>query len=210
MPRSQQATKVAAETVAGAGRIDLLDGEGRASMQRAVASKHAGAFGAALDARSSDAAVEEPRDRRRLARDAGDRRTAPSPLRQEQVGVAAARGRSAVAHARRASISLRRFGSNETLPPRGLDAGRSPACTSHDRRRWTATVPMTCRWPAPLDQRLGRRRRGDRRRGAVADVVDEVARAVGAVADEGAAGRQVAVDGDGRDVDAVARAAARC
>ena len=40
--------------------------------------------------------------------------------------------------------------------------------------------------------------------GAVADVVDEVAGAVGAVADEGAAGGKLGVDGDGRDVDAVA------
>ena len=46
--------------------------------------------------------------------------------------------------------------------------------------------------------------RAGRARGAVADVVDEVAGAVGAVADEGAAGREVGVDGDGGDVDAVA------
>ena len=37
----------------------------------------------------------------------------------------------------------------------------------------------------------------------MADVVDEIARPVGPVAHEGAAGRTVRVDGDGRDVDAV-------
>ena len=42
------------------------------------------------------------------------------------------------------------------------------------------------------------------------DVVDEVARAVGAVADEGAAGRELGVDGDGGDVDAVAGEAVEC
>ena len=55
-----------------------------------------------------------------------------------------------------------------------------------------------------LDQCVGRRGRGDRPAGAVPDVVDEVARAVGAIADEGAAGRAIRIDGDGRDVRPVA------
>ena len=54
------------------------------------------------------------------------------------------------------------------------------------------------------DQALGGLGRAGRAGGAVADVEDEVAGPVGAVTDEGAAGRQLGMDGDGGGVDAVA------
>ena len=53
------------------------------------------------------------------------------------------------------------------------------------------------------DQAFGGLGRAGRARGAVADVEDEVAGAVGSVADEGAASREVRMDRDGRGVDAV-------
>ena len=87
-----------------------------------------------------------------------------------------------------ARISLRRFGSKETVPPRALmrprRRGPSPTMAGDD-----SEVPMTCRWSALSIRRSAAAVGADRAGGAVADVVDEVARAVGAVADEGAAGR---------------------
>ena len=196
----RQTRKVAAEAIAGAGRVDLLDLESRdvrppggvdmrATRRPPLEDDlaHASAEEERLAASSSPAARRRARSRRptegRCACAPGSRaRRSAWPDRRGAPCGRSGRTRSC-RHAR----------------ARPRSRARSSAASAGNGQRRAHDVEMI---GAP-DQSLRLRRSADAAVGAARDVVDEVARAVGTVAHEGRARGDVGMDGDGRDVDAV-------
>jgi hypothetical protein len=199
-PAQPEGGERGAEAVSGAGRVDLLHREGGLE-QRARRVVMADARSAQLVDHRADPKRQQFGHRGLVILGARQQRQFLA-ARQEQVGqpedfrhrrAQAGRVEDFLAQVRvegeRAAARLER--------PRRAQVQRREI---RARQRRAHDVQVIGPGQRGVDTVLGRQAPA----GAVTDVEDEIARAVGAIADEGAAGRAFGIDRNGRDVDAVA------
>ena len=162
-----------------------------------------------LDDDSADAAGEQFGDRLRLVLGLGEQEELVA-ARQEEVGCGPARSRALRAGPAARIISLRMFGSNETVPPLALTASIAASATAIARSE-NSDEPMTWTWSAPASSFARPPRSIAIRPAALCLMLKTKCRLPSAaVGDEGAARRLPRVNRDRRHVGARAPAADRC